>query len=112
MAVDVLVDIDPQKMRTLKSIEEVLKRIINFEREHGCRTGVVVIQRKQFPPLYEIVSQEEGEKWLKKTVSATTPEFGIKYYPRHYFEALQKRCRGNTDYPLPKPLSWEHYRTK
>lgn len=110
MPVDMLVDKNPTKIKTPEDVDEILKRIRLFEREKECNAGVIVIQRRQFTALYEIVSQEEGGEWLRKSVSQTTPEFGIKYFSRQYFEALRERLKGNKAYPLPEPLSWEHYK--
>ncbi|HLD15314.1 MAG TPA: hypothetical protein VJB94_01920 [Candidatus Nanoarchaeia archaeon] len=84
---------NPENIKTLKELEEFLLDIRSYERENNCEAGVLAIQRRQFGSLYEIVSKEEAEKWLSKKVTPTTPEWGLKFYSRSYFENIKKELR-------------------
>ena len=108
MAVDTIVE-DPESIDTLEAAEDVLYRIKTYEREMICSAGVLLIQRRQFCGLYEIMSKEDAEKWLRKPVLKNTCEWGLEFYPRSYFEDLKEKLRGNKDIRLPQPVSWKLY---
>ena len=110
MPINIFLDRDPKKIKNMGDVESILARIIAFEHQYNCDAGVVVIQRRQFPALYEIVSKEKGESLLKKPVLSDTPEFGILYYPHTYFKALRDKLEGNINIKLPEPITWERYR--
>ncbi|MBI2672246.1 hypothetical protein HYX16_04900 [Candidatus Woesearchaeota archaeon] len=90
MAVDTIVS-DPGKIKNINELDNYLSKILLFEKTTKQNCGVILIQRRQFGGLYEIVSEEEAKKKLQKLVTSTTPEFGIRFYPRSYFEGLREK---------------------
>ncbi len=94
---------DPEKIRTISEVGDFLSRIISYERSCRYSAGVLLTQRRQFGPLYEIVSEQEAHKELKKSVRQDLPEFGIAYYPRTYFETLRQKLEG-CDVMMPEPI--------
>lgn len=92
MAVDTFVT-NPEDIEALSEVEDFLTRLDIFERERQCESGILLIQRRQFPSLYKIVSTARAEELLTRPVhdSPRTPEWGVKFYPRSYFEDLKKK---------------------
>lgn len=101
---------NPEKIKNVNEAEDYLSRIMAYEREKNCMAGILLIQRRQFDGLYEIVSEEEAKYELGKPITRDIPEFGVKYYPRTYFEALKERLSGK-DVRLPELISRRSYRS-
>jgi len=98
MAIDTLAK-NPMGIRTLEELDELLLRISSYERERDCSAGVLLIQRRQFGGIYRIKSVQEAQEWLSRPVyddgkGNHTCEWGVKFYPRSYFEELRKKFNG------------------
>lgn len=95
MPVDTIVK-DPERM-SLDEIDDTIHRIRTYERERDCQAGVVLIQRRQFGGLYEIVSGAEADQLMSRPVlnEPRTCEWGIKFYLPSYFEELRKKLNGD-----------------
>ena len=91
---------DPEGIKVISEVEDILSRIIHYEIDNRCQSGVLLTQRRQFGSLHEVISEYEACKELKTPVRRNLPEFGVAYYPRTYFEALRKRSEGY-DIKLP-----------
>ena len=100
--------LDPEEIVSLEEVEECLSRITAYEREKNCKAGILLIQRKQFDGLYQIVSEQQAMRELHRPISRDTPEFGVKYYPHDYFRVLKEKLSGKTDVKLPQPYSRRH----
>ncbi len=85
---------DPERIRNLDELEGILSRIIAFEGERKCNAGVLLIQRRLFGGFYMIFSKEKADQYISRPVSDRTPEWGIKFYPRSYFEELREKLNG------------------
>lgn len=86
MAIDTFIPIHPERIRTKDQVQEILSKIETYEAAAREPAGVVCIQNRQLGFLYEVVSESEGNQWLKKPRIA---EWGEAYYPKSYF--MQKR---------------------
>lgn len=98
MPVDTIVG-DPEMIRTLDEVDRDLSRIRAYERERNCQAGVLLIQRRQFRGLYEIVSKEKAKELISRPVfddgkGNRTCEWGIKFYPRSFYEELREKLNG------------------
>ncbi len=102
MTLNVMVG-DPEEIGSLEEVESYLSRIRTYERSHKCKAGVLVVQRRQFDTLYEIVSEAEAKGELSKPISGA-PEFGVKYYQYSYFEAFRQKLLGDDRVNLSAPL--------
>ena len=89
---------NPERLRRPEEVDDVLYRISIYERERTCEAGVLLIQRMGFSGLYEIVSKRGADEWMSRPVyddgkGNRTCEWGIKFYPRSYFEELREKMR-------------------
>lgn len=94
---------NPREIRTPQEAEFYLDGIKKYELDNGLVGGILMTQRTYAPPLYEITSAEQATRELESPVLNNTPEFGIKFYTKKYFEALIERLRGNEEVELPEP---------
>lgn len=112
--IDNYVDVHPEHIKTLSEVEKILAKIKLFESTTSSRAGVLYMQTRQFGSALYIISQQEAIQELTKPIfnEPRTPEWGLKFFPRAYFEALRERLKGNKDYLLPQPLTREQYRER
>lgn len=110
--IDNYVEMHPEQIKTLSGVEAILAKIKAFESVTSSHGGVLYMQNRQFGSALYITSEQEAAYELKKPIrnEPRTPEWGLKFFPHSYFEALQERLRGNQEYPLPEPLTREQYR--
>lgn len=92
MAIQTIVK-DPERIRNLTELEDILARINAYEKERNCSSGVLLIQNMQLGSIYMIESVEEAKKELSKPILSEprTCEWGMKFYPKPYFEEMRKR---------------------
>src|SRR3989344_3493433 len=92
MAVQTIVG-NPERIEDIIELNDTLSRIITYEQERRCHAGVLLTQNLQFGGHYRIESEEEAYAWLTKPVlnSEHTCEWGVKFYPKAYFEGLKKK---------------------
>ena len=86
----------PESIRNLTEIEEILRKMDLYKKEYTPKSkeiGVIYIQNRQIGGICRIVSIEESKKWLSKQVFSNTPEFGVNYWPRSYFEELRTKFK-------------------
>lgn len=84
---------DPESIGALEEVEEVLNSIIGHQNSNGGESGVLLIQRKQYPGLYIIASATEADKQMSQPVHPSTPEFGIRFWPISYFEQIKQNLQ-------------------
>ena len=96
MPVDIIVK-NPERIRKLGEVEDILSRILTYEQETGNCAGVLKMQNRQIGAIHYIISQREAEKEINKPVlnEPRTCEWGVKFYPHSYFEELRERLNGN-----------------
>ena len=92
MAVQTIVK-DPERVRNIEDLEDILTRINLYEKERDCKAGVLLIQRMQSGGLYKIKSEEEAKAYLQKPVlnDMSTCEWGVEFLPHSYVEGLRKK---------------------
>jgi len=99
MTVDIIVQ-DPKRIDSLEKAIDILSKILAYEEETGNPAGVLSIQNPQTGLVCLITSQEEAERETSKPVLSNprTPEWGVRFYPRSYFEELRERFSGQGEY--------------
>ena len=86
---------NPERIRDLNEVDDVLSRIITYEEETNCPSGVLLIQNRQFGGLYRIKSKDEAKEYIDYPGKV---EWGIKFYSHDYFEALREKLRAESAY--------------
>lgn len=111
-SIDIFVDVHPKRIRMLEDVEDILTRIRMYESVFNCKAGVLYTQNRSLGAVLTITSAEEAKKELTKPISSEprTPEWGLEFYTRAYFEALSERLKGKHNYPLPQPITREQYK--
>lgn len=109
MPIDTLVW-KPERTQNLEEANDLLARLLQYERERDCKAVILMTQRRQFPASYRIVPEYVAKKELAKPISGDAPEFGIKYYTYAYLEALVEKLNGSNGIHLPEPVKREIYR--
>ncbi len=94
MPIDTIVG-SPEDISSWEGLEDVLSRIITYEKERSCKAGVLLIQRRQFGDAYRIKSEEEAKEWMSRPVlnNPRTCEWGLEFWPRSYFEELKGKLK-------------------
>jgi hypothetical protein len=88
MGINTIVSTDPERISSLAEVDEVLAKITEYERRHGCRGGVVLKQNRQLGGSYRVVSEEEAHQGIKHP---RTCEWYVEFYPRTFFEYQRAR---------------------
>ena len=96
MSVNIIVKA-PEYLKTIAELEDVISRLNTYEKLTQQKAGVLLIQRRSFGGLYEIMTEIEANEWLTKPVlnNPRTCERGLKFYPHEYFEALRDNLQKN-----------------
>src|SRR3989344_5317062 len=94
MAVDTIVKA-PERIRNLSEVEDIINRISTYEVERNCNGCVLLLQNMNMGGHYAIISEEEAKSCIDKQIlhGQKTAEYGIKFYPRSYFEELREKFR-------------------
>ncbi len=108
MVVDTIVG-NPESLRNLDEIMDVLNRTFLYEIERKCNAGVLLIQGGPLGGFYRIRSESEACKLMSSPVREKSVQCGIRYWTRSYFEALKDKLSGK-DVLLPNPLTLENCR--
>ena len=87
MAVQTIVN-DPEMISDVGELDDILKRINDYEKERGCNGGVLLIQNMQIGGIHMIESEEEASEYMNKPKRY---EFGIKFYSREDLEKLREK---------------------
>ncbi len=93
MGIDTIVNIHPKRIRKITEVDEVLSKIDQYEKQLGCRAGVVLKQNMQLGGSYRVISEEEATRGPYSTC-----ERYVGFFPRSYFEELRKTLKGNGSY--------------
>ena len=88
----------PEEIRDPTELADILMRMDIDKKEcapDSADIGILKIQSRQLGPIYAIESREKAEKEIKKPVynNQRTTEWGIKFYPHAYFEALREKLQ-------------------
>ncbi len=92
MSIDTIVG-NPRSIRTYEEAEDFLRKIKAYESKTGSSAGVLEIQRRLFGPCFRLKTNKEAQGWLSAEVDDRTVEWGEEFYPRSYFEDLQRRLK-------------------
>jgi hypothetical protein len=87
MALDVIIDVHPERIYNRTEAEDALLKIRAFESSLNCKAGVVIKQNKQLGGSYRIVSEKEATKGIENPGKY---EWYIKFYPKSFFEEKLK----------------------
>ena len=88
MGIDVLIDIHPERIKTIKELDDILLKINKYEKEMKCKAGVVLKQNRQLGGSYRIVSEEEAKEGINNSGKC---EWYVKFYSKAYFEELRSK---------------------
>lgn len=83
MALDVIINIHPEMIRTREEVVSILDKINDYEKEKHCEAGVVLKQNRQLGWSYRIVCKEEAERGIKNPGKC---EWYVEFYSRSHFE--------------------------
>ncbi|MBI4154775.1 hypothetical protein HY498_01675 [Candidatus Woesearchaeota archaeon] len=95
--------INPKSIRRGEEIEDILVKMSLYKKgytpSHSV-IGVLFIQRRQFPALFRVESEENAINEMKKLITSTSPEFPIGFYPQTYFKEMKRMLQetGKIDY--------------
>ncbi len=88
----------PERINHRRELDEILGRMDIYAKESGYasdKVGVLMIQNRQLGAIYEITSREEAEIEIGNPYNngggKRTSEWGVKFYPRSFFEELKMR---------------------
>lgn len=87
MAIELLVK-NPERIRTISEVDEILSTIEQYEKETGKTAGVLKMQNRQLGAIYYVTSREEANKEIS---APKICEWGIKFYPYSFFKALKHK---------------------
>jgi len=90
---------NPERIVDLVELEDVLARMETYRKEYepdASEVGVLLIQNRQLGAIYIIESKENAERKKDKPISDDgmgnrSCEWGVRFYPRSYFERLRER---------------------
>lgn len=88
MALDVIIDVHPERIRSLDEVNETILKIDEYERKCNCKAGVVLSQNRHLGASYTVVSNTEAEEGIKKPGKY---EWYLTFYPKSYFESLREK---------------------
>ena len=93
ISVDIFVGIHPERINEINELEEALSKIGTYELVFNCNAGVLYMQNRQFGSSLIITSSREAHYELNKPIlnEPRTPEWGLKFYTKAYFEELKKK---------------------
>ena len=81
----------PERIKSLSEVVDILHRMDIYKKEYvsgHSEIGVLLMQNTHLGASYEIVSKEEADYGINNPRKC---EWGVKFYPRSYFENLKKR---------------------
>lgn len=87
MTIELLVK-DPERIRTIHEVDEILSTIEQYEKETGKPAGVLKMQNRQLGAMYYVASREEANKEI---AAPKICEWGIKFYPYSFFKDLKQK---------------------
>jgi len=90
MALDIIIDIDPEDIRTIEELEQVISKIEIYMKKTKTEAGVVLKQNLQLGASYRIVSKIKAYEGMKKE---RIGEWYVKYWPHSYFESLREKLK-------------------
>ncbi len=88
MALDVIIDIHPERILNKAELVDIILKIQAFEGLLNCSAGVVVKQNRQLGSSYRVVSDKDAENGIKNPGKS---EWYLQFFPRSYFEQLRER---------------------
>jgi len=56
---------DPEKIKGLSELEDILSKILDYEAKKGYNAGVLALQRRQFSGTYRIRTETEAEDMIR-----------------------------------------------
>jgi len=90
MPVDTFVK-NPELIRTVEEADDILSRLAKYEQERSCKAGVLLLQTRGLGGHYSIKSEEEAREQLAKPVTDQTAEWGVKFWPKDFFETPREK---------------------
>lgn len=86
----------PEWIRDRETVDDILERMTQYDKEYvkgKDKIVVLMLQNTQLGAIYTIEPRKVAEYWIKHP---RTCEWGIKFYPREYFEELRDKLGNKT----------------